>query len=86
MKTKHADLLEMMDRGDWRAALKLAAGFPVLGEHKAAIERGWEALVRPELYRQMGQDPDAHVRAGIAALEERYRKAPRQDDGNGGAA
>lgn len=74
LRTKHADLLEMMDRGDWRAALKLAAGFPVLGEQKVAIERGWEALVRPELYRQMGQDPDALVRAGIEALKERYQK------------
>lgn len=72
LKTKHADLLEMMERGDWRAALKLAASFPVLGEHKVAIERGWEAMVRPELYRQMGKDPDELVRAGIAALKARY--------------
>lgn len=74
MTTKHDDLLEMMGRGDWRAALKLAAGFPVLGEHRVAIGRGWEALVRPELYRQMGKDPEELVQAGIAALKDRYQK------------
>lgn len=74
MKPKVQELREYMAAGDWRAALRLAARFPSLGTHREAITRGWEALVRPELYRQMGRDPDALVCAGIHALRERYEK------------
>jgi hypothetical protein len=61
-----------MDAGDWREALRLAAGFGRLGEHKAPITRAWEALQRPGFYRQLGRDPDALVAAGIEALKARY--------------
>lgn len=72
METKLSRLLGHMEREEWRDALKLAASFARLGDHKVAIQRGWEALARPELYRQMGKDPDALVAAGIEALRERY--------------
>jgi hypothetical protein len=62
----------LMARGDWQGALRLAAKFPRLGEHKARIERGWEAIQRPDFYRQIGRNPDALIADGIAALKERY--------------
>lgn len=59
--------------GDHIGALRIAANFPVLGSHKAAIMRGWNAHLRPAFYQQLGQDPAALVQAGLAALRERYR-------------
>ena len=69
---KVEQLRAMMEAGDWRGALHMAAKFPRLGAHRDAIQRGWEALARPAFYRELGKDPDALVLAGIDALRERY--------------
>ncbi len=73
-RTKLSTLLEHMDAGRWDAALKLAAKFQQLGEHKGAITRGASALNHPEFHKQLGKDPAVLVAAGIAALKERYGK------------
>jgi hypothetical protein len=72
--TKLSLLLEHMAAGRWFAALKLAASFQQLGNHKAAITRAADAINHPEFYRQLGKDPDVLVRLGIAALRARYLK------------
>jgi hypothetical protein len=71
-QTKLAILLDHMRAGDWSAALALAAKFPRLGEHKAAIVGGHEALHHGDFYRQLGKDPNRMVDDGIAALRARY--------------
>ena len=72
MQTKLSKLLDLMASGDHRAALKLAASFPRLGEHKDAIQRGWSAASSPDFYRQINRDPEALVAAGGEALRVRY--------------
>jgi hypothetical protein len=70
------EVRELLLSGERKAALRLAARHArSLGPDRAVITRGWEALQRPDNYRQMGQDPDAHVAAAYAALEARYRKS-----------
>ena len=71
-ETQLARLKALMAAGDYRAALKLAAGWPRLGAHKAPIERGWAALTNPKFYEEIGKNPDTLVAAGIAAIRERY--------------
>ena len=58
--------------GDWLGALRIAARFPELGEHKERITKGWNAHLRPEFYRELGHDPDALVADAFQALRERY--------------
>lgn len=58
--------------GEYRAALKLAAGWPRLGVQKGAIQQGWAAVSNERFYRQLGKDPVALYRAGLAAVAERY--------------
>lgn len=72
MQTKLNMLLNYMQQGDHRRALKLAASFPRLGEHKDAIQRGWAAASRPDFYKQINRDPDALVADGVEAIRERY--------------
>lgn len=60
------------ERGDWHEAIRLAAKFQQLGEHKEPITRAWQAIQSPEFYRSINQDPDALLAEGIAALKERY--------------
>lgn len=70
--TKLSVLKEHAAAGNWTAALRIAARFPRLGEERDAITRAWAALQHPDFYRQLGIDPEAAVRDGIAALRERY--------------
>ena len=73
MRTKLDALKDAAAVGDWARALRIAARFPVLGEHGAAIKRAHECIEHPGFYRQLGRDPEQAVRDGIAALRERYR-------------
>ena len=72
METKLSVLRNLMNAGDWRGAMKLAASFPRLGDEKAAITRAWEAFTRPDFCRQLRKDPDALIAEGRAALMRRY--------------
>ena len=69
------------ERGDYTAALRIAAKFPQLGGQKTAIERGWMAVTRPDFVREIGRDPAADVAAGAAALAERYGFEPPKTGG-----
>lgn len=70
--SKPQQILDALAAGDDRTALRIAASFQHLGKQKTAIHRGWEALNRPDFYRQIGLDPDALVADGIAAVRTRY--------------
>lgn len=72
MKTKLDQIREAAAAGDWPTALRIAARFPRLGEHKRAIVAAHEALAHPGFYSQLGKDPAALVEAGKAALRVRY--------------
>lgn len=76
MKTKLKQMQELWEAGDYRGALKMAAGWPQLGEHKAAIQSGWAATWNPAFYRQLGRDPVALYEAGLAAMAQRYNLEP----------
>lgn len=75
METKISKLKAAAASGDWTHALRIAARFPDLGDHAAAIVRAHEAGHNPRFYRSLGKDPEALIAAGIAALKERYKLA-----------
>ncbi|MFF8802436.1 MULTISPECIES: hypothetical protein [unclassified Methylobacterium] len=72
MQTKLASLKSAAAAQDWRGALRIAAKFADLGEHKAAIVRGHEAHSNARFAVQLGRDPAADIEAGIQALCARY--------------
>lgn len=65
-------LVRYMRSENWPCALRLAASFPRLGEHKAAIVRAHEVLAHPGFYAQLGLDEANLLDEGIAALRARY--------------
>lgn len=70
--TKLSVLQAHMARGEWSAAIKLAASFGRLGAEKAAIMRGREALLRPAFQLSLGRCPAELIEHAKAALERRY--------------
>lgn len=71
--TKLALLKQAAREGNWKRALAIAAKFPELGAHKAAIRRAHECAWNPGYYRQLGFNTEHAIAAGIAALKERYQ-------------
>jgi hypothetical protein len=72
MKQKIEILREYMSANEWGKALRLAASWPRLGEHRDAITQAWAAYSNRRFYEQLGKDVDALVAAGITALRHRY--------------
>jgi hypothetical protein len=71
--TKTSRVLAHLRAGEWAQALSLAATFRMLPlEIRTAIQRAHAARTNPRLYRGMGQDPDAMIAAGKAALLQQY--------------
>ncbi len=65
-----------VEEGRYYDALRIAAKFPRLGAEKEAITRGWEAITRPQLYKQMGQDPADLFACGLRSLLRKYKPTP----------
>jgi hypothetical protein len=72
MQTKLSQVLAAMDSGDWRKAFSIASKFGDLGTQKEAITRAQSAINNPSFYRQIGRDPDEAIKAGGAAMRERF--------------
>lgn len=72
--SKITQLKAAMQAGNWELALRVAARFPRLGTHTAAIRRGHEAYTNPRFYQQLGKDLEALKAAGKRALIARYGK------------
>jgi hypothetical protein len=73
--TKLSQIRKAMELDDWDLALKIAARFRRLGEHKVKITRAAGAISHPETYQQMGYDVNEIKSAGINALKERFSKS-----------
>jgi hypothetical protein len=72
MQTKVQQLRRYMADGDYRAALRLAASWPQLGEHRDAITCGWAAMSHPAFYEAIGKDPSVLVAHGLDAIRSRF--------------
>lgn len=73
--SKKDQIVRLLKTGEFPKALTMAAKFQDLGEHKADITKGANALKSPDFYRQIHQDPATLVARGIAALKARYLEA-----------
>lgn len=65
-------LRELMRTNQWHKAIKFAAKFPRLGQHKDRILAASSALLSPYFYISIGKNPEIIIQDGIAALKEKY--------------
>lgn len=75
-RTKLSQLHELMDAGDWKGALRLAASFGRLGGHDKVIRQAWEAAVHPDWCRGLGKKADGGA-AYCATVGGGYDPVPR---------
>lgn len=62
--------------GDLKTALRIAKGFRLglTPEERATLVRGYECMVHPEFYRQLGHDPEAAIEAAREVFERRLMR------------
>lgn len=72
METKLSIVKRHMRAGDWQEAIRLAARFPRLGEHRNAVLDAHGAYTNPRFYVQIGRNLDALKDAGRQALLARF--------------
>ena len=70
--TKLSEVKKCLAQNDLQGALRIAAKFQKLGEHKAQIVRAHEAFVRPAFYKQLGKNIEETKEAGRLALIARF--------------
>ena len=70
---KFAKVLSAIANDDWDTAIKLAANVTKYGAYAEAIQRGKDAILNPDFYRQLGRDPEKLRSEAVAALKERLR-------------
>lgn len=74
MKTKTEQAVEAFKKGDLKAALRTAKTFK-MGVSKAeatTLSRGYECLVWPTQYQQLGYDPEQVVRDAVIVFINRF--------------
>lgn len=72
METKLQTLKTAAAAGDWQRAIAIAARFPRLGAHRAAVLDAHGAYTNPRFMAQIGRDVDACIEAGKSALIAAY--------------
>lgn len=76
MEKKSDKVRRLVRESRFKEALAIAKGFR-LGISKAdvdAMTRGYECIVHPEFYRQIGFNPEEESRKGIEAVMRLYGK------------
>ena len=71
-QSKASLVREHMAAGRWAEAVRLAASFHRLGNHRTAILDARTAYTNPRWLAQLGIDPETAKEAGHAALRERF--------------
>ena len=73
MQTKLSKVKTAYLSGNYNEALRIAAKFPDLGEHRKQITLAAECLTNPRFYKQLGINIDQAINDGIIALAIRYQ-------------
>ena len=71
-RSKASIVREHMAAGRWQDAIRIAARFPRLDQHRGAILDAHGAYTNPRFLVQIGKDVEALKDAGRAALIDRF--------------
>lgn len=74
MKTKTEQAVESFKQGDLKAALRVAKAFRMglTRAESTTLTRGYECLVWPAQYQQLGYDPEAVVRDAVVVFINKF--------------
>ena len=71
-RSKASIVREHMAAGRWQEAIRIAARFPRLDQHRAAILDAHGAYTNPRFFSQIGKNVEFLKEAGRVALIDRF--------------
>lgn len=84
MPEKKSDIVrKLVANGDFRKALRIAKDFRI-GINKSdsdAMKRGYECMINPKFYEQIGYDPEKEIRTGIETITRIYGNGKTHKNG-----
>lgn len=74
MERKSDTVRRMVAEGDFKSALRIAKGFRlgISKEDSDTMKRGYECLLYPSFYRQIGVDPSEAVEKAVETVCKLY--------------
>lgn len=74
MITKTQEAVQAFKVGDRKTALKLASGFRLglTPDERAKLKRGYECLLYPDFYLQLGREVDRDVDVALTLFREKF--------------
>lgn len=73
-KTKNQIVRELVSEGRYKEALQICKGWNYTDtSHRDILQRGYDCLMYPEFYRQLGFNPDTEYQKAVDVLIEVYK-------------
>ena len=69
MKPKTQEVRELVSQGEYKKALQICKDWNYTNpEYGDILRRGYECLIYPEFYRQIGKNPDSEYKKAVDLL------------------
>lgn len=73
MKSKNQEVRDLVASSDYKHALQICKDWNYKNpEHRVILRRGYDCLMYPDFYRQIGKDPESEYQKAIKVLKELY--------------
>lgn len=73
MQSKTNQVKMALEINDFKKALQIAKGFRIgfTENDRSTLRRGYECIVRPDFYQQLGKVPEDEIQKAIKLLKEK---------------
>lgn len=73
METKNAKVRRLVAAGEYKKALQICKDWVYNNpKHSDILRLGYECLLYPSFYKQLGKDPDHYYNEAVRVLKEVY--------------
>ena len=73
IESKNSLVRKLVSQGEYKQALQICKEWNYKDpSHRDKLRLGYECLMRPDFYKQIGKDPDYHYKESIIILHEVY--------------
>lgn len=73
METKNEKVRRLVSQGDYKQALQICKEWNYsTPEHKEILRLGYDCLMYPDFYKQLGRDPQLCYQNAVNVLKEVY--------------
>lgn len=74
MRTKKSQVVAHVTAGRYKQALAICKcwSLPITSEESSILRRGYECMINPKFYKELGYDPEEQIDKAIKILKRVY--------------